>query len=488
MSRNLELPIGSIDLQKATLIKGAFEKINVKSIAGDNGLIEILDEDANIIYRSGKIIDEVSYYTKSELACIPIEDNPKFKVWVYPIKGENQETLIIRTAISDGETSYELLDRDLNIIHTSTALTKKKTYSERELLFLSGKRNDSYNLRRYLFTTEKGQNYILLVSTKQMNNVDTLKSMWRDFKFFASIFLLTYIFSIMLFIWWLNRKVKKPLITLSDAMLSYGEGNRKGFIDYTGPREFMEICNSFNKMATKLDASEKEKLRLENEKQKMIADISHDLKTPITVIKGYAEAVIKGIVAEEEKAEYLAIIYQKAEGLTELINTFYAYSRLEHPSYHLVLESSDICEYVREYLAEKYKDLYMEGFIIEVDIPESRIMCSFDKVELKRVFENIIINAIKHNEKKTTIFFALRHKEDNVEITIADDGCGIPQNIAATIFSPFVMGDDSRTGKQGSGLGLSISKKIVEAHGGSIRVVIPPEIGYKTQFEISLPL
>lgn len=285
---------------------------------------------------------------------------------------------------------------------------------------------------------------------------------------------------------WLNRKVKKPLTLLQGALNETAKGNLELKVDYHGPREFVEICNSFNHMSEKLYASEKARLQLEQDRRKLLADISHDLKTPITVIQGYANAVNDGVIPPEKREQYLKTICVKADMLNELINTFHEYSKLEHPDYVLNLEPFDICNYLRDYMAEKYNELELSGFELDVDIPETHILCNIDTLQLKRAFENIVSNFLRHNPKGSTLFCALHAQKNSVQIVLADNGTGISNEIAEAIFEPFSVGEKSRS-KNGSGLGLAIAKKIISSHNGTIRLVVPPQGKYKTQFEIVLP-
>lgn len=255
---------------------------------------------------------------------------------------------------------------------------------------------------------------------------------------------------------------------LNKGILDFAKGSLDAEITYKGPREFEVMFDSFNVMAKKLRKSEESKERLIREKQRMLADISHDLKTPITVIQGYASAVSDGLVDEQTKAQYLNTISQKTEALTEMINTFYDYSKLEHPEFRLVKKKQDLAEFLREYLASKYDEIDLKGFALEVEIPEETVEYSFDEVQFKRVFENIISNALKHNPAGTIIYVTLQQTERSIRIEIGDNGVGIPEEIKAGLFDPFVVGDDSRHNRQGSGLGLAVAGKIVELHGGAL--------------------
>ena len=281
----------------------------------------------------------------------------------------------------------------------------------------------------------------------------------------------------------LNHKVKRPLMALKESIVCYQKGQKLSN-DNNGPDEFVEIGDDFVKLAQRLAESEERRKISDEEKQQMLADISHDLKTPITIIQGYAKAICDGVIKEENKQQYLQTIYHKSIVLNELINAFSEYSNLEHPDFRPVKTKVDICEYAREYLATKYNELVLGGFLIEVEIPEMIIWCQIDVQQMKRVFENLINNYVKHNKRGTMLFFSMKKEADTICISIGDNGTGIPKELAQMVFEPFVVGDESRNSRQGTGLGLAIAKKIVEAHDGVIELVKFPKEGLSTEFRI----
>lgn len=273
---------------------------------------------------------------------------------------------------------------------------------------------------------------------------------------------------------------------LNEGILALAGGNRDTKISYKGPREFEAIFNSFNRMSGLLRESEDSKERLIMEKQKMLADISHDLKTPITVIRGYAKAVADGLTSPVTQKHYLNTIFTKTEDLTEMINAFYDYGKLEHPEFRLVKERQDLAEFIREYLAFKYDEIDLTGFEIEAEIPDGEVWYSFDGIQLRRVFDNIFSNALKHNPRGTTIYLTLQQTDRSIRIEIGDNGVGIPEEIRENLFDPFMVGDDSRNNRQGSGLGLAVAKKIVELHGGALFLEKPVNLAVSTLFVIRL--
>ncbi|MCC3867860.1 sensor histidine kinase [Terrisporobacter mayombei] len=461
-------------------------KSRIKKLAGKDTFIQLLDENNKVIYESepGKFNKK---YTKEELNCIhDYYDDPYIDIQKYK-NDKNKENVSVSITYYDKDDNIHnkiyVVDDKFNLIYTNTGDTRK-SFTENEFKYLKGTYLKGYDIRKYSFKDKDNEKLTLLINTPSLTNEIYGKILTTSICAFA-LFILIYIILIIIFIIWINRKVKRPINILNEAIVKFKNGERENYLDYDGPQEFCDICSSFNDMSRKLYNSEKKRESLEEEKQKILADISHDLKTPITVIKGYSKAVCDNLVSEEEKDQYLMTIYKKADHLDELINTFYEYSKLEHPDYKYVFEKVDLCEYGRVYLAGKYEELDINGVEIEADIPDEPIYCKLDRIQLKRVFENIISNSLKHNKKDLSILFEIEEYFDKVKINIADNGQGISKEIRKNIFKPFVVGEKSRT-KKGSGLGLAISKKIVEAHGGSIKIVYARK-NYKTEFEIILP-
>ena len=224
---------------------------------------------------------------------------------------------------------------------------------------------------------------------------------------------------------------------------------------------------------------------MDRERQRMIANISHDLKTPVTVIAGYVDALADGKIPPAEQSRYLAAIRSRTDALTQLINAFHEYSKVDHPQFTLQRRDLDLCEYLREYLAGQYDAIELAGFALEVSIPEEPCPCSLDPFQFGRALDNLIGNALRYNRLGTLLTVTLAVEPGWALLTVADNGEGIPPQRAAAIFEPFVVGSDARSGG-GSGLGLSITRRLVELHGGTITLDNRPEEG--AAFLIRLPL
>ena len=173
--------------------------------------------------------------------------------------------------------------------------------------------------------------------------------------------------------------------------------------------------------------------------------------------------------------------------LAQLTSSFHEYSKVEHPAFVLHPRRTDLCEFLREYLAAKYDEIDLAGFSLEPDIPDAPLFCMLDELQLRRVLDNLLSNALRHNRLGTLLFVQLEKEGANALLRVADNGEGIPPERRQSIFEPFVVGSDARSGS-GSGLGLAITRRIVEKHGGSIRLENRPAPGRTTEFVILLPL
>lgn len=457
-----------------------YQEFPVEHLLGAKGFIAVLDESQKVIYQSTSDII-LPKFTEEDLQCISdYSVSPEVSVRnLTTVDGESHMAISIRETATDINREY-ILNNNNHVLYQYGDLPSN-VLTSLQVKLLSDTYDEDYGLSKYKFKCDNGQNNTLLLFLNRSAFAAAISHSWSSF---FTLFCLAYTILVFLFIVLLKRRIQRPLHLLCMGLNSFVSGEVHEAY-YSGPREFVEIFDSFHAMSLRLMESETKRKRLEEDKQKMLADISHDLKTPITVVQGYAKALCDGLVPKNEEQQYLETIEQKAEGLNELINTFYEYSKMEHPDYSLVLISSDICNYLRDYVADQYAALELAGFILKVDIPEEHILCSIDTLQLKRVFENIVNNVIKHNKPGTTLYFCLYTDAGQVHIVLADNGIGIPQEMSHSIFEPFVVGEASRS-KHCSGMGLSIAKKIVEAHYGMIRLLEsqPP---YSTAFEITLP-
>lgn len=251
---------------------------------------------------------------------------------------------------------------------------------------------------------------------------------------------------------------------------------------------YKELNEDLKRVAKELEIKSQEKDRLEESKKKMLADLSHDLKTPMTTIQGYSKALYDGFVHDEEqRRRYLKYIYDKSIRVTDLIDELFIFSKLDNPDSQTNKQEQDLCEFLRQVIVEYYELFAEKEMELNIDIPAKKIVYSFDQKLLYRAISNILENTIKYNPVQTNVFISLKEKKGLIVIEIGDDGTGINEEIAQSLFEPFVRGDKSRMNDGGSGLGLAITKKIIEKHDGSVYVDTKPKRG-STNFIIELPV
>lgn len=240
-----------------------------------------------------------------------------------------------------------------------------------------------------------------------------------------------------------------------------------------------------------LEWKRKEKER-EEERQRnlMLSDMAHDIKTPITTIMGFSRALADGEVPEESREQYLNAICAKSQQINDLVTLLFEYVKLDSSGYTLHKVSTDICELTRKCISRVYADFEEKHMELSIGIPEEELRLDVDPTQMERAVANILSNTIRHNPEGTPV--EIRVETDggkHVWIRISDRGVAIDRQVASHLFEPFVQGDASRSSGSGSGLGLSITKKIVEMHGG--RVILyqyrnPEKYGKVKMFEIRL--
>lgn len=299
-------------------------------------------------------------------------------------------------------------------------------------------------------------------------------------------FFMLFIMSIIFFSLWTSKKFNKPLKNITEAMEQMVKGDYEVRIEFKAEKEFAVIKDTFNYMADKLKTTEQEKKELEQKKIKMLLNLSHDIKTPITTIIGFAKALSEDLIEEEDKKyRYYNTILNKATKVSKLTNDLFQIVKLESADYKFNLTKTDYVEFVRKIIAEHYEEIEEKQFELELIFPEKEINLEFDPMLMNRAITNIISNAIKHNPRKTKLWIEVEESSSEVVLNIGDNGIGVPEEVSKNIFDAFVTGDDSRKSSDGSGLGLSIAKMIVEKHGGQIFLKRGME-KYKTIFSVVL--
>ena len=271
---------------------------------------------------------------------------------------------------------------------------------------------------------------------------------------------------------WVYRSIAVPLVKLKKATQNIKEGNLDFVLDVEGKDEFSELCQDFEEMRRRLKESTEEKSLIEKENRELISNISHDLKTPITAVKGYVEGIMDGVADTPEKMDrYVRTIYNKTNEMDHLINELTFYSKIDTNRIPYTFNKLNVEDYFEDCSEEVGLDLETRGIeLVYANYVEKDVMVIADGEQIRRVIHNIISNAIKYMDKpKGIIQIRIKDVGDFIQIEIEDNGKGIGPKDLPYIFDRFYRTDVSRnSSKGGSGIGLSIVKKILEDHGGKV--------------------
>ena len=271
---------------------------------------------------------------------------------------------------------------------------------------------------------------------------------------------------------WVYRSIAVPLVKLKKATQNIKEGNLDFVLDVEGKDEFSELCQDFEEMRRRLRESTEEKSLIEKENRELISNISHDLKTPITAVKGYVEGIMDGVADTPEKMDrYVRTIYNKTNEMDHLINELTFYSKIDTNRIPYTFSKLNVEDYFEDCSEEVGLELETRGIeLVYANYVEKDVMVIADGEQIRRVIHNIISNAIKYMDKpKGIIQIRIKDVGDFIQIEIEDNGKGIGPKDLPYIFDRFYRTDVSRnSSKGGSGIGLSIVKKILEDHGGKV--------------------
>ncbi|MDE6312304.1 MAG: HAMP domain-containing histidine kinase [Lachnospiraceae bacterium] len=271
---------------------------------------------------------------------------------------------------------------------------------------------------------------------------------------------------------WIYRSVSNPLKKLREATQNIKEGNLDFTLGVNRDDTIGELCADFEDMRKRLKQSTEEKLEYDTESKELISNISHDLKTPITAIKGYVEGIMDGVADTPEKMDrYIRTIYNKTNDMDRLINELTFYSKIDTNRIPYTFHRINVAGYFSDCVDEMSLELEAQNIKLQYfNYVDSDVKVIADAEQIKRVINNIVSNSIKYMDKEQgIIIIRIKDVGDFIQVEIEDNGKGIGVKELPYIFDRFYRTDASRNSKQGgSGIGLSIVKKIIEDHGGQI--------------------
>ncbi|AVP54331.1 two-component sensor histidine kinase [Clostridium tetani] len=282
----------------------------------------------------------------------------------------------------------------------------------------------------------------------------------------------------------LNKKIHN----ISQAIKNIEQGNYNERIRMQNSNKNLNnLIESINGLVDKFQNSMKLNKEYEDERRKMITNISHDLRTPLTSLLGYIEFIKDNKnLSEEEREEYINIIEEKGNNLRNLMSEFFQLSKLEGNDIKLNIKKINLSEIIRQSIILFYNDFNNKEIEPVIDLPSEEIYVMADKIAVERVLNNLISNAIKYGYEGKNIGINLEYNKKNVQVTVWDQGKGIPEEELKLIFERLYTLEKSRNKNfQGSGLGLTIVKKLIEMQKGTITV---KSIPYKrNEFIFTLP-
>lgn len=333
-------------------------------------------------------------------------------------------------------------------------------------------------------------NYISTVSPIMIDNeVEGYVYMFLDTKNIhemilrlTTIFLITAVITIfitIISIIFLSRKLTRPLLAIKEGTERIAHGDLSLTLDIKSNDEISGLAASIQQLANDLDF-------MKTERNEFLAAVAHELRTPLTFIRGYADIASRDTIQEEQRREYLTIIKEETNRITSLVEDLMALAQMEQNKFQIKKEPTFICELINLISAKSIPILSQKNITLRTRCNKD-ISANIDSVRMEQVLMNLVMNAYKYSANGSIITIQVTTSEQQLHISIQDEGEGIPEQDIPHIFDRFYRVDKSRTrATGGSGLGLAIVQDIVKLHQGSISVTSEVEKG--TTFIIDIPL
>lgn len=362
----------------------------------------------------------------------------------------------------NGQTVYSTLQEDVeDVTNVSVSQTTHISYVEDEIVISREMEADGKSYRIYA----------LIEDTEDQQEINEFQSFLLQIAVIGGVSILLIVGINFIFTKRILKVILLPLDELHQGVERIQDGNYQIPIHYQGDREFEDLTQGFNQMQKSLLETKEQNERYEQNRTQMVADISHDLRTPLTSIKGYAKGILDGVAnTEEKKKQYLSIIYQKSQVMEKLLEKLFVFSQLETDKLPFDCRNVELRTVLQEYVAEKEAELADEKIRFEVNLPEE-LPTSVDLVQFRRILDNLVDNARKYANVEQLVLTIEGWTRDNQVIwTFADNGCGVEADKLPALFDEFYRVDQARQQVDGHGLGLSIIKNIMTRLGGSVEV------------------
>jgi signal transduction histidine kinase len=386
--------------------------------------------------------------------------------------------------LKKNNASIEVIDSNLNIVASmGVEVNEKHRYSKEELFKSLNKPSHELDIKSKKVVDNNGEEYTVIFrqkfTTEQMDQMRTMSIMYEG------VFLVCSLAAAVVFMLVFARSVYKPI---KEGYVLIQNNISKTPLDKTHVdtsnvylEETKEVLISYNSMLDEMDKIRLEKQAALSQSNRLISNLSHDLKSPVTILKGYSDILMQGELSREDEMKYFSSINESANHLGELVNILFEQVKFQYSDYSLTLTKVDLNEFLRSTCANYYNIFEKKGFEMEIDIPEEPYFRQIDIVHMKRTFNNILENCLSHNNNPVPVCISAAIENGYYVIRFKDDGFGISDENKEKIFEPFFQENSSRNNRH-SGLGLSIAKQVIERHGGTIKLASKKD--YKTVFEI----
>jgi two-component system, OmpR family, sensor histidine kinase ArlS len=307
---------------------------------------------------------------------------------------------------------------------------------------------------------------------KNTDEVQKLISQLNKHFILASLLIL---FFLLITIYFLSKALTKPLISMKEATKKLSKGDFSVILPAPSHDELGELSHSIQTLATDLKF-------LKQERNEFLASISHELRTPLTYINGYADIAKRKGLDDTDRVQYLDIIHEESGRVSRLLNELFDLAKLDQNTFSIHKEKVDLCEFLQS-VYEKILPAFNNKEIRLKLVCQKNIYIDLDSSRFEQVILNLLDNSLKYSNKNTTTYIRATEENETIQITIEDQGIGIPQEDVPYIFDRLYRVDKSRARATGGfGLGLAIVKQLVEAHGG--KITVESQVGQRTSFKI----
>ena len=268
----------------------------------------------------------------------------------------------------------------------------------------------------------------------------------------------------------LEKNIMEPLTLLAEGADRIRNNDLSTEIQYVGDAEFEDVCITFNHMQEHILKEQEKNRKYEKARTDMIAGISHDIRTPLTAVRGTIKGLMDGIATTPEmQKKFLETAYRRTGDMDGLLNQLFYVSKIETGNMPLSIQNLEISDFIRNYVKGKQEILDGEKEQIQAETGDTHLEIAIDPEQMQRIFDNLVENSRKYAERESLkMKLSLRRTTGGVEIVFQDNGVGVPEEKLPYVFDEFYRGDESRNKKEGNGLGLYIVKYLVEAMGGKV--------------------